>query len=89
MESMDLKHKIRQQGEYNEYISECLDCDYKTDYETTYHWNHAIGWFQVLGDWCMAWECPKCGAKWYHHDRDLSYYRHHLIHKRIKSDIND
>ena len=78
---MKLKDKIPQQGEYNVHISLCLDCNYQPDNINTPHVSNAIGWFQLLGDWCLCWECPECGEKWYHHDRELSMYG---TYKRLK-----
>jgi len=72
--NVELKDKIPQQGEYNEYISECLECGYKPDWPNEHHLYFAIGWFQLQGEWCVVWECPKCGEKWFHHDRELEFY---------------
>ncbi len=84
MNELDLKYKIPQQGEYNELIYQCKDCDYTTfDDEDKDTSNYALGWFKLLDEWCMVWECPKCFTKWFHHDRDLHYHRHY----RIREDI--
>jgi hypothetical protein len=84
MKKLDLKHKIPKQGKYNEYISECLECNYTPNQSNDdSHIFHAVGWFQLNGEWCMVWECPKCFAKWYHHDRELDFYYAWLRYNNI------
>lgn len=81
--SPELKHRIPMQGEYNEYVSDCQECEF-TLWDIKDSTTVTIGWFELNGEWMITWECPKCFTKWYHHDRTLELYRHHLIVENIK-----
>ena len=69
---VELKHKIRPQGEHNKLVYICPECDYDT-FDMLVR-DLAIGWFKVLDEWVCCSECPKCFTKWYHHDRHLDLY---------------
>lgn len=84
---MELKDRVRPQGEYNVHVYICLDCNLNINTETDNTTvDYALGWFQVKGEWVYVWECPKCGAKWYHHDRQLEAYRHFKLKEKIKKE---
>jgi len=76
---VDLNDKVRQQGEYNVSVRTCLECSHRVDTSIEY----ALGWFQVNGEWALVWECPKCFAKWWHHDKELDGYGTYKIINNI------
>ena len=75
---VDIKYRIPKQGKYNTEVYDCPDCDVNIHTD-----RQPIGWFMLEDEWMVMWECPKCFENWYHHDRDLFYYRHFLLNMTL------